>query len=110
MPTLRAKRAPASARNARVGKKWAALDGVHQMTRAEQAAAGKKLRERCPRTSQATWKKPPNRADAVDLVLAAERGRHAELLPLRHGRGYASSAAETPISATSVASRPQSAG
>ena len=86
MPTLRAKRAPASARNARVGKKWAALDGVHQMTRAEQAAAGKKLRERCPRTSQATWKKPPNRADAVDLVLAAERGRHAELLPLRHGR------------------------
>jgi uncharacterized protein (DUF2252 family) len=56
------------------------------MTRAEQAAAGKKLRERCPRTSQAPWKRPANRPDAVELVLAAERGRHADLLPLRHGR------------------------
>jgi uncharacterized protein (DUF2252 family) len=56
------------------------------MTRAERAAAGKKLRERCPRTSQATWKRPANRPDPVELVLAAERGRHPELLPLRHGR------------------------
>lgn len=56
------------------------------MTRAERVAAGKALREKCPRTSQATWKRPTNRADAVELVLAAEHGRHEELLPLRHGR------------------------
>ena len=86
MRTVRAKRAPASPRDARPGKKWAALGGMHQMTRAEQAAAGKKLRETCPRTSHATWKKPANRPDPVELVLSAERGRHEELLPLRHGR------------------------
>jgi len=56
------------------------------MTRAERVAAGKALREKCPRSSQATWKRPANRPDAVDLVLAAEHGRHEELLPLRHGR------------------------
>jgi uncharacterized protein (DUF2252 family) len=86
MPTLKARRTPVSARDARAPKKWAALDGVHQMTRAERAAAGKKLREKCPRTSHASWKPAANRPDAVELVLAAERGRHTELLPLRHGR------------------------
>ena len=86
MPTLEVKRPPPSARSARAPTKWAALDGVHQLTRAERAAAGKKLRETCPRTSHASWKRPANRPDAVDLVLAAERGRHPELLPLRHGR------------------------
>jgi uncharacterized protein (DUF2252 family) len=86
MPTLKARRAPASARTARTAKKWTALDGAHQMTRAEQSAAGKKLREKCPRTSHAGWKRPADRPDAVELVLAAERGRHEELLPLRHGR------------------------
>src|SRR5215469_478870 len=86
MPTLKARRTPASARTARTPQKWAALDGFHQMTRAERAAAGKKLRETCPRTSHAGWKRPSNRPDAVDLVLAAEHGRHPELLPLRHGR------------------------
>ena len=86
MPTLKTRRTPASARTGRAPQKWAALDGVHQMTRAERAAAGKKLRETCPRTSHAGWKRAANRPDAVELVLAAERGRHPELLPLRHGR------------------------
>src|SRR5215831_4584913 len=47
---------------------------------------GKALRNKCPRTSHATWKKPANRPDAVQLVLQAEEGRMPELLPLRHGR------------------------
>lgn len=55
-------------------------------TRKEQYAAGKALRAVCPREGQATWKKPPNRRDPVDLVLSAEKGRLRELLPLRHGR------------------------
>ena len=55
-------------------------------TWAEQYAAGKALRERCPRESHAAWKAPADRRDAVELVLAAEKGRMPELLPLRHGR------------------------
>jgi len=86
MQTLKARRTPPSARTARLPRTSAVLDGAQEMTRAERAAAGKKLRERCPRTSQATWKRPANRPDPVELVLAAERGRHPELLPLRHGR------------------------
>jgi len=49
-------------------------------------AAGKALRETCPRDSHAVWKLPAGRPDAVETVLAAENGRAPELLPLRHGR------------------------
>ena len=52
----------------------------------ERHAAGKALRESCPRESHADWKVPPNRRDPVELVLASEEGRVPELLPLRHGR------------------------
>jgi uncharacterized protein (DUF2252 family) len=58
----------------------------HAESRAEQRAAGKALRERCPRESHSTWKAPKNRRSAVDTVLAAEHGRIPDLLPLRHGR------------------------
>jgi uncharacterized protein (DUF2252 family) len=53
---------------------------------AEHYAAGKALREKCPREDHAAWKAPKSRRDAVDLVLDAEKGRHVDLLPLRHGR------------------------
>ncbi len=49
-------------------------------------AAGKALRQSCPRESHAAWKAPPARADPIEMVLAAEKGRLPELLPLRHGR------------------------
>ncbi len=55
-------------------------------SRAEHDAAGKALRETCPRQAHAAWKPPADRPDAVELVLAAERGRVEDLLPLRHGR------------------------
>ena len=55
-------------------------------SRAEHYAAGKALREACPRQAHAAWKPPSDRRDAVELVLAAEKGRMEELLPLRHGR------------------------
>ena len=60
--------------------------GAALLTRAEAYALGKKLRESCPRDSHARWKAPRDRANAVDLVLSAEKGRLADLLPLRHGR------------------------
>ncbi len=53
---------------------------------AERYAAGKALRETCPRKAHAAWKAPAGRPDAVELVLAAEKGRMPDLLPLRHGR------------------------
>ncbi len=59
---------------------------VPSRTRAEQYAAGKALREACPRDAHAIWKPPAGRRDAVETVLAAEKGRMPELLPLRHGR------------------------
>jgi len=55
-------------------------------SRAEHYAAGKALRETCPRQAHAAWKPPADRRDAVELVLAAEKGRVEDLLPLRHGR------------------------
>src|SRR5208337_5627175 len=53
---------------------------------AEICAAGKALRDKCPRTSHAEWKAPRGRPDPVELVLEAEKGRMPDLLPLRHGR------------------------
>jgi uncharacterized protein (DUF2252 family) len=53
---------------------------------AERYAMGKALREACSRESHAGWKPPSGRPDAVELVLEAENGRMADLLPLRHGR------------------------
>jgi hypothetical protein len=58
----------------------------HQLSRAERAALGKRLRETCPRGSHAIWKPAAGRPDPVQLVLAAEKGRMPDLLPLRHGR------------------------
>ncbi len=52
----------------------------------ERYAAGKALREACPREAHAVWKSPADRPDAVQLVLNAEKGRLPDLLPLRHGR------------------------
>jgi uncharacterized protein (DUF2252 family) len=49
-------------------------------------AAGKALRATCPREAHATWKRPAGRPTPVETVLAAEKGRVPELLPLRHGR------------------------
>ncbi len=49
--------------------------GAHQGARAELYAAGKALRAKCPREAHAGWKTPPNRRDAVQLVLEAEKGR-----------------------------------
>jgi len=52
----------------------------------ERLAAGKALRDACPRKAHAAWKTPAGRPDPVQLVLEAEKGRLPELLPLRHGR------------------------
>lgn len=55
-------------------------------TYAERYAAGKALREKCPREAHAEWKPPKDRRDPIEMILASEKGRLQELLPLRHGR------------------------
>jgi len=87
MTTLTIKRTPPAGRASK-GSRYAVLEGASQqeLTHAERYAAGKKLRETCPRTSHAVWKPSADRPDPVELVLRAEKGRMPELLPLRHGR------------------------
>jgi len=64
----------------------AAAPAVRRGSRAEQYAAGRALREQCPRKSRAAWRASSKRRDVVEMVLAAEKGRLPDLLPLRHGR------------------------
>jgi uncharacterized protein (DUF2252 family) len=59
---------------------------IPRMSMEEHYEAGKALRKGCPRESHAAWKAPAGRRDPVQMVLAAEKGRLPELLPLRHGR------------------------
>jgi uncharacterized protein (DUF2252 family) len=52
----------------------------------ERLAIGKKMREKCHRFEQASFKPVENRADPVDLLIESSRGRIEELLPIRYGR------------------------
>src|SRR4029077_19348893 len=49
-------------------------------------AMGKRLREKCPRTSHADWKAPVNRPNPLRLLEQSNKGRIAELIPIRFGR------------------------
>lgn len=52
----------------------------------ERMAAGKALRERVPRRSQGKWERAANRPDPIEVLKKADRGRLADLLPIRYGR------------------------
>lgn len=52
----------------------------------DRLAAGKALRDRCPRKSHAAWKAPAKRADPIALLIASSKGRLPGLLPIRYGR------------------------
>ncbi len=58
---------------------------VHR-SRAELIAAGKALREKCPRSSHAAWKPASNRPDPVALIVETDKNRLPELMSIRHGR------------------------
>ena len=59
-------------------------------TTKQRSAAGKALRAKVPRRSQAEWKARPNRPDPIELLRHADRGKLAELLPIRYARMRAS--------------------
>jgi uncharacterized protein (DUF2252 family) len=55
-------------------------------TAKERFAAGKALREKTPRSVHARWVPATSRADPVELLKKADRGRLPELLPMRYLR------------------------
>ena len=56
----------------------------------ERQVAGKRLREKVPRSAHAQCTPPKDRADPVALLKEADRGRLPELLPIRYSRMRAS--------------------
>jgi uncharacterized protein (DUF2252 family) len=59
---------------------------ILNLTAKERIAAGKRLREKVPRSAHAKWAPGPNRPDPVKLLVQSDRGRIRELLPIRYGR------------------------
>lgn len=56
----------------------------------ERLAAGKARRAEVPRARHAGWKKPGDRADPIEILLAQDGDRLPELVPIRYGRMLAS--------------------
>jgi uncharacterized protein (DUF2252 family) len=52
----------------------------------ERMARGRILRQKLPRSSHAEWATWAGRPDPVEIVRQSDRGRLAELLPIRYGR------------------------
>ncbi len=59
-------------------------------TRENLLETGKRLRTEVPRESHAEWSPSKKRPNPVDIVLASNKGRQQELVPLRMGRMAAS--------------------
>jgi uncharacterized protein (DUF2252 family) len=57
-----------------------------RLTRAELAAMGKALRDKCPRTAHADWRPPSDRPDPLELLVESSKGRIPQLVPIRYGR------------------------
>jgi uncharacterized protein (DUF2252 family) len=62
------------------------LAPVSRPSPAELRAIGKRLREKCPRSSHADWKAPVNRPNPLRLLEQSNEGRIPELIPIRFGR------------------------
>ena len=75
-------------RSPRAGKSQ--VPPAPRASRAERLAAGKRLRDRLPREEHGAWKPLRNRPSPVDLVIASNKGRIPELIPIRYGRMSAS--------------------
>jgi len=59
-------------------KRTSVIELPKGMSFEERLAAGKALRDACPRKAHAIWKAPAGRRDPVQLVLEAEKGRLPE--------------------------------
>ena len=52
----------------------------------ERRAAGKALRDKCPKDAHARWKPQAKRRDPIDLLIKSSAGRMPQLVPIRDGR------------------------
>ena len=59
---------------------------LFRLTTKERLAAGKKIRERVPRSSHAKWIAAGNRPDPIELLKTTDRGRLPALFPIRYAR------------------------
>jgi len=59
---------------------------VQSLPDTKRAEFGLNLRRRCPRKAHARWRHAPKHADPIALLIASDRGRLANLVPLRYGR------------------------
>ncbi len=57
-----------------------------QPTPDERRAAGKRLRDTVPRDAHGVWRPPADRTDPIGILLAADKTRQPDLVPLRYGR------------------------
>jgi uncharacterized protein (DUF2252 family) len=57
-----------------------------RLTTKDRLAAGKKLREKVPRSLHARWAFRRNRDDPIELLKESDRGRLRALLPIRYAR------------------------
>jgi uncharacterized protein (DUF2252 family) len=59
---------------------------MNAYTSKDRKAAGKRLREQCPRGSHGAWRAPANRRDPIDILIDSSTGRLPQLIPIRYGR------------------------
>jgi uncharacterized protein (DUF2252 family) len=60
------------------------------LSQEQRRAAGKALRDKVSRESHGEWKERSDRPDPIDILIASNKGRISELIPIRHGRMLAS--------------------
>ncbi|HTJ89964.1 MAG TPA: DUF2252 domain-containing protein [Acidocella sp.] len=75
-----------AARHRRHPDKTALPTAMDSVNPAERRAQGKALRQVAPRNAHAGWKPPRDRRDPIELLDASNKGRMAELIPIRFGR------------------------
>lgn len=61
-----------------------------RLSRQAALKAGRSLRDKVPRKAHSEWIVPPRRPDPIRLLQGSDRGRLAELLPIRYGRMWQS--------------------
>src|SRR6266700_2676182 len=85
-----ARRPEAAPRVAKPSRRYGLDTAIKELTPAERAEKGRKLRERVPRSSHAEFSPGAQRPDPVALLMAQSAGRMPDLVPIRYGRMLAS--------------------
>jgi len=72
------------------GKKGDALPQTSRLSVAARIAAGKALRDQCPREHHANWNPRQKGRDPVEILIESSRGLVEKLIPIKYGRMMAS--------------------